>query len=217
MTRDSRRALADVLREARALLARPDNDFAWSSWLDAAGALKEVDRLIAAIERGWPLSRFWGSMLFSPGGPIQEVSLSSGWGNEFVAIADRWDAALEGAPPGQAAAAPTGCRCATPPLDYRGFERREIGVDEAGGRYADVAIERCRRCGRQWLVYHYEIEACSRSGRWYRGLVSPEQAARATADDALATLAELPWHLYGGSFYGHAGARRDAPLDPAQA
>ena len=30
-------------------------------------------------------------MLFLPTGPIQEVSLSSGWGDAFVALADRFD------------------------------------------------------------------------------------------------------------------------------
>ena len=33
------------------------------------------------------------AVLFLPTGPIQEVSLSSGWGDEFVALADRFDAA----------------------------------------------------------------------------------------------------------------------------
>jgi hypothetical protein len=201
-----RRALTDVLREARALLARPGNDFAWSSWSNAADALREVDTLIRSLERGVPLSVFRVSVLFAPTGPIQEVSLSSGWGDQFLALAERWDVALEGR-----------CRCETPPLDYRDFERRELGVDEADGRYADVAIERCRHCGRDWLRYHYEIEAFPRSGRWYRGLVSPEAAARATPGNAREILAALPWHLAGGSYFGHAGKRIDAPLDPAAA
>src|SRR4051812_2633467 len=134
-----RKALADVLREARVLLARPGNEFAWSSWVDAADALEEVDRLIAAIERGWPGTRFLGSVFFAPTGPIQEVSLSSGWGDEFLALARRWDAALHGDPQ-QGDAAPPGCACATPPLDHRDFERRELGVDASGGRFADVSI-----------------------------------------------------------------------------
>jgi hypothetical protein len=125
----ARRALADVLREARSLLARPGNDFAWSSWHDMADALREVDKLIRGLEDGAPLSVFRGKVLFAPTGPIQEVSLSSGWGDEFLALADRWDAALEGR-----------CRCETPPLDYRDYDRRDLGVDETGGRFADVAI-----------------------------------------------------------------------------
>jgi hypothetical protein len=33
------------------------------------------------------------AILFLPTGPMQEVSLSSGWGDEFVALADRFDRA----------------------------------------------------------------------------------------------------------------------------
>jgi hypothetical protein len=103
----------------------------------------------------------------------------------------------------------------TPPPDHRDYVREELGVDGARGRYADVAIERCKYCGRPWLHYHYEMEAFTGSGRWYRGLVTPEQAARATPHNALQILAELPWHLYGGSYFETTGKRSDAPLDPS--
>jgi nucleotide-binding universal stress UspA family protein len=93
----ARQELADVLREARALLARPGNDFAWSSWADAAAALAEVDRLIAALEADRLPPRLAVSVLFAPTGPIQEVSLSSGWADEFLALAGRCDAAVEAA------------------------------------------------------------------------------------------------------------------------
>jgi len=207
-----RRELVDVLRECRALLAHPDSDYLWSSWEDADAALAEIDGMIAAIEGGRPLSRYW-SVIFAPTGPMQEVSLSSGWGDEFLALANRWDAAMEVAKGlGMVGAQ---CQCMTPPLDYRGFVREALGVDEGGGRYADVAIERCKYCGRPWLHYHYEIEAFSGSGRWYRGLVTPEQAARATPHNALEILAGLPWYLYGGSYFETTGKRSDVPLDPS--
>jgi hypothetical protein len=35
------------------------------------------------------------SILFAPTGPIQEVSLSSGWGGEFLKLASTFDAALD--------------------------------------------------------------------------------------------------------------------------
>jgi len=209
-----RRELLDVLRACRALLARPENDYSWSSWQDEAAALEEVDSIAAAIERGEPLTRFW-SVIFAPTGPMQEVSLSSGWGDEFLPLADRWDAAMEAA--NALAQVGTQCKCMTPPLDYRDFVAEEIGIDPRGARFADVRIERCKRCARTWLVYHYENEAFSRSGRWYRGLVTDEQAARVTPENALEILAGLPWHLYGGSFYETTGKRRDAPLDPTWA
>jgi hypothetical protein len=94
---DARQQLANVLREARALLALPGNDFAWSSWGDADAALAEVDGLVATLEAGRLPSRLIVSALFAPTGPIQEVSLSSGWADEFLALATRCDTAVEAA------------------------------------------------------------------------------------------------------------------------
>ena len=93
----TRRELANVLREARALLALPGNNFDWSAWEDATAALAEVDRHIATLEAGRLPPRLLVQVLFAPTGPIQEVSLSSGWADEFLALADRCDVALDAA------------------------------------------------------------------------------------------------------------------------
>jgi hypothetical protein len=85
--------LVEVLREARSLLAIPGNDFAWSSWADAAAALTELDQHIATIEKGELPPELDLTVLFAPTGPIQEVSLSSGWADEFLALAARFDRA----------------------------------------------------------------------------------------------------------------------------
>jgi hypothetical protein len=34
-------------------------------------------------------------VLFAPTGPIQEVSVSSGWGDAFLELADRFDDAMQ--------------------------------------------------------------------------------------------------------------------------
>ena len=91
----ARQELLNVLREARSLLVRPGNCFDWSSWEDADAALREVDGLIAALESGRLPSRLVVSVLFAPTGPIQEVSISSGWADEFLTLASRCDAAVE--------------------------------------------------------------------------------------------------------------------------
>lgn len=88
----ARHELASVLREARTLLARPGNDFIWSSWEDVDAALDEVDGLVATLGAGRLPSRLTVSLLFAPTGPIQEVSLSSGWAKEFLVLASRCDA-----------------------------------------------------------------------------------------------------------------------------
>jgi hypothetical protein len=87
--------LVEVLREARGFLARPDNDFTWSDWGSTADALQEIDDIIARIESGVLPARLDIEVLFAPTGPIQEVSLSSGWGKAFLGLAERFDAAMK--------------------------------------------------------------------------------------------------------------------------
>jgi hypothetical protein len=102
----------------------------------------------------------------------------------------------------------------TPPLDYRDYDRTEVGVDDTNGYYPEISIQRCIHCSRVWLHYYIESEGYPRSGRWYRGVITPLQAESVTVAGALAILAGLSWHLYGGGHYGTTGARRDLPLDP---
>jgi hypothetical protein len=82
-----------ILVEARVLLARPENDFAWSSWENQDAALAEIDTLIAEVRRG-QVPKATLDVLFLVTGPIQEVSLSSGWAQEFLALATRYDLAV---------------------------------------------------------------------------------------------------------------------------
>ena len=74
-------ALLDVFQRARDLVARPDNDFAWSSWRDTEDALEEIDSVLSRLQRGEIPALLEMSVLFAPTGPMQEISLSSGWGN----------------------------------------------------------------------------------------------------------------------------------------
>ena len=83
--------LITVMSEIRELLASPDNDFAWSSWRDQEAALAGIDGLIGQLRQG---SLPALSSLFAPTGPIQEVSISSGWGERFLALAERLDTEL---------------------------------------------------------------------------------------------------------------------------
>lgn len=69
--------LIEVLRETRQLLARPSNDFAYSSWATRDDALGQIDSLIARIQAGDMPDRPDLSLLFTPTGCIQEVAESS--------------------------------------------------------------------------------------------------------------------------------------------
>ncbi len=87
--------LIQVLERVSTLLGQPGNDFTWSSWGDADAALAEVDRHLDALREGRPINRLELTVLFAPTGPMQEVSLSSGWGKTFGELASTFDRALE--------------------------------------------------------------------------------------------------------------------------
>jgi hypothetical protein len=90
---DWRGDLVDTLTELRALLAAPEADYLWSSWNDADDALQEVDGIIAGLRAGEaPAGRI--ASVFLPTGPAQEVAVPSGWGDHFLTLAARVDAAL---------------------------------------------------------------------------------------------------------------------------
>ncbi len=87
--------LQQALNRVRKLLEMPDNDFVWSSWSSGEEALAEFDRVTAQAASNPLLARNSLQLLFAPTGPIQEVSISSGWGTEFLALAAEVDSALE--------------------------------------------------------------------------------------------------------------------------
>lgn len=86
-----REALAHVLDSALELVSLPDNDFSWSSWANAAEAHAEINSLVELVNSGSLPDRISSSILFAPTGPLQEVSLSSGWGEVYLKVAERFD------------------------------------------------------------------------------------------------------------------------------
>lgn len=88
--------LCATIEEARRLICLPDNDFAWSGWADAADALAEIDPLLDALKADRLPDPRHLALLFAPTGPLQELSISSGWGAEFLALAERFDQEIEG-------------------------------------------------------------------------------------------------------------------------
>lgn len=187
-----------VWKAARSLVQRPENDFSWSGWDDVWEAVQEIDLIIDAVESGRSLTA--GAFMFLPAGPLQELSLSSGWGNEFITLADRYDAACGGAET---------CSCLDSPSKALELERT-LGMDE---RFGEVTVLRCLRCRRPWLRYHYENEAFSRSGRWFLGRIEPSEVDGISADVARSFFAQMPWYFFGGSYYDGREGRTSGPLD----
>jgi hypothetical protein len=100
----------------------------------------------------------------------------------------------------------------TPPFHCADFDSESIGVDETNCRFGEVSVETCKTCGSKWLRYLVEYEAFTGSGRWYRGLASPEMLQSLTPERAVAALAGLPWYFYGGSYFKSTGQRGVGPL-----
>jgi hypothetical protein len=195
------RTLHSVLEDARVLLAAAENDFTWSSWQDRDDALHEIDALLADLRSGTLPSTLALDVLFAPTGPMQEVSLSSGWGDAFIALADRFDAAMASeqldASESQQPEPRETCTCFTAPSTHL-IAVKELGLDS---RLAEVSVLNCQECGQYWLRYFYEVEAFTGSGRWYLGAITPEQFASLTAEQAKGALEALVWYYYGGSYF----------------
>jgi hypothetical protein len=91
-------------------------------------------------------------------------------------------------------------------------EERNIGRDEAEGRFADVTLVRCARCRRLWLRHFYEIEAFSESGRWAEALIDELAAATIRPEAAYSFIQAAPFRVIGGSFYGGESRRIGTPI-----
>lgn len=109
-------------------------------------------------------------------------------------------------------AEPGDCVCLTAGPKWPQYEERYIGIDRTNGRYADVELHRCKLCRRLWLRYHVEYEAFSRSGRWAEGIIDDATAAIVTPERAPDILSRLPWHICGGSWFGHAARKAVGPI-----
>jgi hypothetical protein len=89
----ARAELASVLLEAKAILTHPEDDSPAVPEEDVQLVL-ELDGLLAALQGSELPRRFDIEILFAPTGPIQDASLRDGWGDAFLALAERCDAAV---------------------------------------------------------------------------------------------------------------------------
>lgn len=90
-TKQPLNGLIHVLESALELVALPDNDFCWSSWKDAEEAKTEIESIVQLLQSGGLPDRLAVSVIFAPTGPLQEVSLSSGWADPFLKFAEKFD------------------------------------------------------------------------------------------------------------------------------
>ena len=90
----SSEALVEVLTETRTMLARPNNDFSWSRWKDGEAAVAEIDAILGRIEAAETIKLLPLQALYGPTGSLQEVSIESGWADDFMKLASRFDDAI---------------------------------------------------------------------------------------------------------------------------
>jgi hypothetical protein len=100
----------------------------------------------------------------------------------------------------------------TPPF-REGFDSRYVGIDPTKGRYGDVTVETCRACRRPWLRYHVVYESFSKSGRWFRALVSDEVARHVTPESAVSAIEAAEVRFAGGSYFDSTGFRHKGSIN----
>ena len=163
-------------------MAREENDFSWSSWADTEMATSEIDEIAERIELGeFPSA---ATVVFLPTGPMQELAISSGWGDEFLRLSDWFDEACAG----------RDCECYQKPLRVGG---NALGMDL---HYGESYLRPCPECGKLWLEYFYELEAYSKTGRWFVGAL-PRGVRDVAPEHAKQVLENLPWYFFGGSYF----------------
>lgn len=89
------------------------------------------------------------------------------------------------------------CKCENDPIPYLEL-KKDLGMDSIFG---EVSINDCRECDETWLVYRYQLEGVSRSGRWYALKIEEMLAADTDADGAFALFAAAEEYLAGGSYF----------------
>ena len=85
--------LTAVLTEVLALLRQPGADDSWSGY-DLAELISMLESHLSRLASGSQLdagSLYHLEFLFLPTGPLQETSISSGWGDRFLELASRFD------------------------------------------------------------------------------------------------------------------------------
>lgn len=100
--------------------------------------------------------------------------------------------------------------CQTPPFHYSNYNERALGEDEHG---AEVSIATCMHCGTSWLRYFVEYPSFSRSGRWWKVAMSPEQATAISPHSAKAFIEAQSEAFVGGSYFNSTGFKEQAPVE----
>ena len=89
-------ALIEILETVKKLILEPRTDISWSTFDSKDELITEIDTHIQQLNLR-DISKVKDLiLLFAPTSDFQEISLSSGWGNQYLNISARFDIAIEG-------------------------------------------------------------------------------------------------------------------------
>ena len=88
--------LNEILETIKKLILEPRTDISWSTFDNKDELIMEIDAHIQKLKlRDFSKVKDL-ILLFGPTSDFQEISLSSGWGNQYLNISERFDIAIEG-------------------------------------------------------------------------------------------------------------------------
>lgn len=90
------REVVQVVEDVLAIVEAEPQDVTWSRWDEPEEMVADVRNHVALLRRGDVSQVPELKMLFAPTGSLQEVAISSGWGERYLRLAARFDAARTG-------------------------------------------------------------------------------------------------------------------------
>ncbi len=88
--------IIEILETIKELILEPTTDISWSIFDSKDDLVIEIDTHIQKL-RLRDFSKIKALiLLFAPTSDFQEISLSSGWGNRYLNISERFDVAING-------------------------------------------------------------------------------------------------------------------------
>jgi hypothetical protein len=104
------------------------------------------------------------------------------------------------------------CACMEEQCPKGAFEVTPLWREQGNGILSHIEVWRCSKCDSHWLRYSTEHESNIAWGKWFRGPITAEAAAGATAESAAEAFGKMPWHFYGGAYFRTAGERSLGPV-----
>lgn len=97
------------------------------------------------------------------------------------------------------------CECMEPRLWDCEDKGTYLGLDMTDSRYGEVWLYQCPNCAKYWLFYRVEYPSFTKSGRWFRTVLSENNSENIKPEDAEALMNSSTYRIVGGSYYESPG------------